>query len=78
VKGGRSGKCCTAADFRLWRKRMRLSRQKVSILMGISASSVFKYEASLRPVPMIVALAASAIEANLKPVGVRTISVTGV
>lgn len=62
----------TSEQFIAWRLGMKMSQKAAANRLGISMSSIFVYETGRRKegivyIPLTVALAMSAIKANLNP-----------
>jgi DNA-binding XRE family transcriptional regulator len=57
----------TADDMRQWRAEMCYTQADAAQALGVSLSSVQKYELRTRPLPVPISLACAAIKAGLPP-----------
>ncbi len=58
----------TPASLTAWRARLKWTKLRAAKELGISRQSYADYEAGLRPIPHVVALACAAIAFGLPPV----------
>lgn len=65
----------TNAQFREWRRSLGWKREEVALKLGISLATVGNYERGERcdrndlKIPVLVALACSALKSGLEPLG---------
>jgi len=64
----------TNEQFKLWRKKMKLSQRQAAEVLGLYRNTIVNYERGVRlengmqvKIPRTVALACSAVEAGLEP-----------
>ncbi len=55
----------TCDQFLAWRKRLRFTQAKAALLLGLSKSTIERYESGFLEIPRSVALACAAIALGL-------------